>query len=132
MGLVEELATYLDTSSTRFALGTNLFLNDLPDIPATATGIYETGGIEPTRTFRPSTKAAWENPRVQLYCRSTSSVTARANIDAAYDIFEGVIDTTLSGTTYLRVSAIQSPFLLERDQGGRVVFACNFDAMRRL
>lgn len=132
MGLIEELATFLDTASTRFALGTNLFLNDLPDIPATATGLFETGGVPPTRTFRPSTKAAWENQRVQVYCRSTSSVKARADVQAVFVAFEGIVNTSLSGTTYLRVSAVQSPFLLERDQGGRVSFAVNFDVMRRL
>ena len=132
MGLIEELATYLDTSSTRFALGTSLYVNDLPESPATVCALFETPGAQPSRTFRPSTKAAWENPRVQVYCRSTSSVTTRANINAVFQVFEGVVDAVLSGTTYLRVSAIQSPFLLDRNPAGQVIFAVNFDCMRRL
>ena len=131
MGLIEELATYLDSGSTKYALGTNLFMNDLPDIPATATAIFETGGVPPSRTFAPSTRAAWENQRVQVYCRSTSSVTARANMETAWALLDAVVNTTLSGTTYLRVEAIQSPFLLNRDQAGRVAYAANFDCARR-
>lgn len=132
MGLIEEVGTYLDAQSTRFSLGSSaaggLYLNDLPELPATASALIETGGSEPRRTFRGN---GWENQRVQLYCRSTSSAIARANIDAAWTILEGVTNQALSGSTYLRVSAVQSPFLLDRDVAGRIVFAANFDIARR-
>lgn len=130
MGMIEEVATYLDTQSTRFALGTNLFLNWLDDTPGTSAAVIETGGSDPSRVFK-ATVAAWENARFQLLCRSTSSSVARANIDAAWTIYEGVTNQTLSGSTYLRISAVQSPFMLTRDDQGRSIFACNFDVMRR-
>lgn len=133
MGMIEEVATYLDSNSTRFTLGTNLFLNFQPDEPATCAALYEDLGGQPVATF--GAAHVIENPRLQLVCRSSGDLTgptiARANIDAAWGILDGVANTTLSGSTYLRVAAVQSPFLLERDARGRVSFAANFDVMRR-
>lgn len=129
MGMVEDVATYLDTNSTRFTLGTNLFLNYLPSEPNRAASIIETAGLPPARVFG-STSVAWEQGRVQLACRSTSSATARADVDAAFTVLEGVQNQTLTSNLFLRVSAAQSPFLLERDAQNRVVFAVNFDVWR--
>lgn len=133
MGLLEEVGTYLDTSSTRFALGTSLFLGILPDastIAGTAAAIIETGGSPPQHTLG-STRPAWEVATVQLLCRSTSPVTARANADAAWDILDQVSNQTLSPSTYLRISALQSPFLAWRDDLARPVYAANFEVWRR-
>lgn len=130
MGLVEDVGTFLAAQSTRFTLGTNLFLNLLPDEPNRATSLIETGGVAPNRIFG-STTPAWENARIQLASRSTSSTQARADADAAWTILEGVSNSTLSGSTYLRISAVQSVFLLERDERARPVFASNFDVQRR-
>lgn len=130
MGLVEEVGTYLDSNSTRFALGTNLYLNWMVDEPGTAASIIETAGPAPTFAFA-STRPSWENIRFQVACRSTSSTKARANADAAFTIFSGIANQTLSGTTYLRVAPVQSVFLMERDERGRVVFGFNCEGMRR-
>lgn len=134
MGMVEEVASYLTAQlSTRFQLGVNTFINFLPDEPATAAAIFETPGRAPDDTFGQA--AAIEMPRFQLVTRSSGDNTgptiARANIDAAWLKLHGVANQTLSGSTYLRISAVQSPFLLDRDPRGRVEFACNFETMRR-
>lgn len=131
MGLVEEVGSYLDSNSTRFTLGTNLYLNWMVDEPGTAASIIESAGVPPAFTMGPSTKPCWENVRFQVVCRSTSSTRARANADAAFAIFCGVANQTLSGTTFLRISPVQSVFFLGRDDSGRVEFAFNCDAMRR-
>lgn len=130
MGLLEEVGAHLASQSTRFVVGTNLFYNFMADEPNTATALYETGGTAPVDTFA-SAIAAWEQPRVQVVCRATSSTHARTNIDKAWKVFNRVANATLSGVSYLNISAVQSPFLLERDSRGRVIFACNFDVMRR-
>lgn len=129
--MIEELATYLDAQSTRFTFSTtgNLFVNYLPDTPATAAALLETGGLPPTRRF--AGVPAWENARVQLVCRSSSSTKARANADAAWGILEGIANTTLSGSTYLRVSAVQSVFLIDRNPAGQTEYGANFDVQRR-
>lgn len=130
MGLAEEIGTFLDTESTRFTLGTNLFLNYLPDTPGTAASIIETPGAAPTHVFA-GNLPAWENARIAVTCRSTSSTKARANMNDAWFQLQEVANETLSNRTYLRISAVQSPFLLERDAQGRVSFQANFDVVRR-
>ncbi len=130
MGLVEDLGTYLAAQSTLFVLGTKTFLNYLPDTPNRAQSITETGGPPPGFLMGPSTKPAFENNRFQVACRSTSSTAARADMEKAWTILAGVANQVLSGTTYLRISPTQSPFL-QRDKHGRPVFASNFDVIRR-
>lgn len=129
MGMVEDVGAYLDSNSTRWAAGTSLFYNYLPSEPSRATSIIETGGIAPARAFG-STGPSWERARVQVACRSTSSATARADIDAAFVLLEAVDNETLTSNYFLRISAAQSPFLLERDAQGRPVFAFNADVWR--
>ena len=129
MGMVEDVGAYLDTNSTRFAAGTNLFYNFMPSEPSRATSIVETGGSPPARAFG-STGPSWEQGRVQITCRSTSSQQARADADAAFALLEAVENETLSSNYFLRISAAQSVFLLERDAQGRPVFACNYDVWR--
>lgn len=133
MGLVEEVGVFLDAASTRFTLGTNLFLNFMPDEPATATVIIEYPGAPPEDVF--ARRPAIEQPRFQLVCRSSGDNTGptigRANVDVGFTTFHQVANQTLSGSTYLSISALQSPFLLDRDARGRVEFACNFEVMRR-
>lgn len=128
MGMIEEVGTYLDAQSTRWTLGTNLYLNWLPDEPNRAAAIYETAGAEPARSFQ---SVAWETPRIQVICRSTSFPQARDDADTMWSILEGVVNQTLSGKDYLRISAVQSPFLIERDERGRPYFGANFDVARR-
>lgn len=129
MGLIEEVGSFLDTQSTRFAAGTNLFYNFMPDEPGTATSLIETGGLPPQHHFS-GDLPSWENARLQVSCRSTSSTQARANMNDAWFQLQEVANETLSSRTWLRISAVQSPFLLERDAKGRVVFAANFDCVR--
>lgn len=129
MGMVEDLGAYLDAGSTRWAAGTSLFYNFLPSEPSRATSIIETGGSAPARAFG-STGPSWEQGRVQVACRSTSSATARADADAAFALLEAVQNQTLTSNVFLRVSAVQSVFLLERDAQGRPVFGCNYDVWR--
>lgn len=127
--MVEDVGAYLDSNSTRWAAGTSLFYNFLPDTPNRAASIIETGGSAPARAFG-STGPSWEQGRVQVACRSTSSATARGDIDAAFVLLEAVQNQTLTSNVFLRISAVQSPFLMERDAQGRPVFACNFDVWR--
>lgn len=129
MGLIEEVGAFLDTASTRYAAGTSLFYNHLPDEPNRATAIYETGGVAPQQHFS-GDLPSWENARVQLIHRSTSSVTARADANAAWYILQQVANEALSSVSYLRISPVQSVFLLERDDRGRPVFAANYDVVR--
>lgn len=130
MGLVEELGTFLDTASTRFTLGTNLYLQMLPDEPHTAASITEYPGAAPTQVFA-GDLPAFENARVAITCRSTSSATARANAHAAWVAVQKIANESLSSVSWLRASPIQSPFLLKRDAQGRDVFQFSAACVRR-
>ena len=130
MGLVEELGTFLDTQSTRFTIGTSLFLNALPDEPNRASSITEYGGGAADDVFAGDLPIN-ENARVAVTCRSTSSVTARADIGAAWVGLQRITNEALSGVSWLRCKPVQSPFLLRRDEQNRVLFQSNFDCVRR-
>lgn len=113
-----------------FGLGSNLFLNALPDEPNNANSIIETGGIAPNHVFA-GDRPAWENARVAVTSRSTSSTEARDDANIAWFALQEISNSTLSGVSWLRVSAVQSPFLLERDERNRAVFQANYDCVRR-
>ena len=129
MPLIEELGTFLDSESTRFALGSSLYLNWLPPEPRTAASLTETGGLPPVHTFG-GDLPKYERQRVQLICRSSSSTKARANMNDAWFQLQEVANETLSSRTWLRVSAVQSPFSLGQDDQGNTLFAANFDCVR--
>ena len=130
MGLLEEIGAHLDSESTRFALGTNTYLGLLPDEPGTACSIIETGGSPPSYTFA-NDLPSFENARIAVTCRSTSSTKARANINAAWVALQKVTNETLSSKSWLRCSAVQSPFLLKRDAQNRPIYQANFSCQRR-
>jgi len=131
--MVEEVGAFLAAQlPARFTLGTNLFLNYMPDEPATATVVIEYPGSPPLDVY--ARKPAVEAPRFQLVCRSSGDgsgpTVGRDNADAAFMSLHAVGNQTLSGSTYLSISALQSPFLLDRDARGRVEFACNYECWR--
>lgn len=132
MGLIEELGTQLASASSRFTLGTNTFLNDLPDKPNTATSLVEYGGGPPDFVFAGSLPVN-ENQRVQIACRSSAAnpTIARANAAAAWAAVSGIANQSLSSHSWLRAKPVQSPFLLRRDEQNRAIFAFNVDIMRR-
>jgi len=130
VALVEELATFVAAASTRFTLGTNMFLNHQPDEPDTASSLIELGGTLPEHTFG-NDLPSFENARVAFTHRSTSSTKARGDSKAAWVAVQAIVNETLSGVSWLRASAVQSPFLLGRDTQDRVVYRFDVDCMRR-
>jgi hypothetical protein len=130
--LLDELADYLSTNGLG-TVGTNLFKGFLPDETNEAGAIYETGGFFPVRGFASGPgQAKAERPRVQVVFRSTSYQSARTKADTAFKLLDGLGDVTLSGTRYLWVGAVHSPFLMARDQNQRVLIACNYDVVKSL
>lgn len=132
--MLDEIGTYLAANSIG-TLGTNLFKGLLPDLPDACVALYETGGLEPIRAMRsaPGQPVA-SRPRLQVVCRNTQYeyAAARAKAQAIYVLLEGLGDTTLSGTRYLWIGAVQEPFLMGRDDAGRVQVAQNFDVTKEL
>lgn len=133
MGMIEEVGAHLAASSTRFVAGTTLFYHSLPESTSDAKptcGLFEAFGLGPVRTMNGSNLPPIERPAVRVICRSTaaetadvpSPVNARVLAQKAWHILERTVDTTLSGTTYLRIEPAHSPYAIGRDEIGRHLF----------
>jgi len=124
-----DIATYLDSQQASLTLGTNLFLGRMPDSPDTCVALYEYGGSAPDNTMGTGLPVL-QNPSVQINVRAALYATAESLINSCWGTLEGIINTSLSGTRYNRMTAIQSPFVLERDSQDRVIFVQNFNVTR--
>jgi len=132
MALLDELGTYLDAQVASLTLGTNLFLGRLPDDPDTCVVLYEYGGDAPVNTMGSDAMPPVERPRIQIMTRATGYSSARTLSLECWTAIEAVLNESLSGTLYHRISANQSPFPLERDSQDRVLFAQNFRVLKTL
>lgn len=117
MALLEDLAIALQSAAVG-TLGTDLFLGWLPDAPAAAMALYETGGQPPSYIHQALTPAIIR-PSVQVMVRDTEYATGRERMQDAYDALCAL-------SSYLLVSPLQEPFSLGRDADDRPLFAVNF------
>jgi hypothetical protein len=124
-----DIATYLDAQQASLTLGTNLFLGRMPDSPDTCVVLYEYGGSAPDNTMGGGLPVL-QNPSVQIAVRAVLYASAESLINLCWGTLEGIVNMSLSGTRYNRVTAIQSPFVLERDSQDRVIFVQNFNVTR--
>jgi hypothetical protein len=129
MTTLVDIATYLDAQQASLTLGTNLFLGRMPDSPDTCVVLYEYGGSAPDNTMGGGLPVL-QNPSVQIAVRAVLYASAESLINLCWITLEGIVDMSLSGTRYNRVTAIQSPFVLERDSQDRVIFVQNFNVTR--
>lgn len=129
MSTLLDIATYLDSQQASLTLGTNLFLGRMPDSPDACVALYEYGGSAPDNTMGGGLPVL-QNPSVQIAVREVLYASAESLINLCWGTLESIIDMSLSGTRYNRVTAIQSPFVLERDSQDRVIFVQNFNVTR--
>ncbi len=136
--ILDEIAKLIDDNSTSRTVGTNLFKGFAPArAPATATFLHEYPGQAPSLRMGSSTPF-FELPRIQVVDRSTDYVTARNASEHWYKLFMGTDNTTLkpstgaTGTWYLALTPLQSPFYLGQDANERHEFAFNVEAMKSL
>ena len=132
MATVADLGAYLVTNVTAETLvaGTNLFYGRLPDAPDTCAAIFETGGAGPDDTFGANTVPVFSNPRVQVVARAAAYTDASTLADDIWTQLTKVANESLSGSAYQRVTPVQSPFPLDRDNQDRAVIACNYQISR--
>lgn len=130
--LLDEVGTYLGTNVAALTLGTNLFLSRMLETPDVAVTLYSSTAAPPTYHFGGDGNPDLESPRLQVLVRHTSYSSCAS---MAYDVFtelNQVSNTALSGTTYLRIAAVDSPTFLERDRNDRVIFTTNYDVLKEL
>jgi hypothetical protein len=103
-------------------------------IPATGgpfISLVETGGSAGSRTHN---NTGTENPTASISARAPTAQAARAALALAYTSLgsvDGLSNTTLSGTFYLRVTPRQSITDLEQDDNGRALYVFNIEAEKQ-
>lgn len=138
MAMLDDIATYLDTSSTDLKVGStgNVFKNYMPPrAPNEVVGLFETVGAA---SFHEFSTAAGPNrvytaPGLQCLSRSTSSVTAKTNCETVFrllDGYTGKLPTSTSTGHYPQIVALQAPFLVGRDENQRFIYSVNFNVWR--
>lgn len=137
MGMIEEVGSYLVASTGIGTLGTDVFLNVLPESAGVTVALIEGEGQAPGYTMSPA-RPAFTFPTVEVLVRSTVGPTgiadptnARTRIQRVYNRLQAVTNQTLGSSTYLSIMPNGEPYLADRDQQGRVVFACSFTVTRR-
>lgn len=122
--MIDELGAYLQGLGIG-TLDVDLFLAGLPDSPDAAAAIAEYPGEEPTWSHSTS-GVNTERRRFQLTTRAATLQAAMAKAEEANRALCLVHNTFLSGTWYVRVYPLQSPFPLGRDGNDRSRYACNY------
>lgn len=130
MSLLSDLGSYLDTQSASITLGTNFFYSTIPESPDNCVALIEESGVSPVFTQGSSGLPVIERPQVQILVRNTSYENGQALIENLYRILTQVTNQSINGNTYLRVSAIASPAMINRDNNRRCIFTCNFEVQR--
>lgn len=125
MSLVEDVASFLSAHSQ----GTNLYLGRLPDSPDDVAAVYQYAGRSPL-FVHDKAGIDIERPALQVLVRSRVYATAQTRAYAIYTLLAAVVNATLGSTLYQRIEPLASPFLLDRDQNDRTVFAANFHAWK--
>lgn len=120
MPMLEEVGDYL--TPTHGTLGTDMFLGYMPDSPDAVVSLYALPGGPPEETFAPAPHH--ENLTLQVLVRAVTFADAETKAR--------LIWSALHDAPFTRVRALQSPYLMERDEARRCVFACNYAIMRVL
>lgn len=130
MAVLDDLGWLVDTTDATLTLGTNLFLGRMPDAPDTCVCLFEYSGMAPLTTLGGDQLPYVEMPRIQAMTRHTSYASGRSLAVSVWQTLEGIVNETVNGNLYQRVSALQSVFPLERDSHDRIIFVQNFQVVK--
>lgn len=126
-----DIATYIASTLAMGTLGTNVFVNSMPNSPDSAVTVYEYSGWPTTIGMGNPDTDVLENLSLQVATRHPESSTAHARAQTIYRGLDGRGDLTINGVTYLWLRAAQAPFLLKRDENQRETFVFNLAVQRR-
>ena len=136
----DDLAAHIDTNSTVFTAGTNLFVNVIRDSTSNVRAVFvmETQGEASIEKFSGG-GPAMTRPSADILVRSTkaiggdglaSSTGTRTVAQNLWALLDRIVNTTVNGKTYQRISAPTEPSLMGRDEQGRVLFGFSVDGLR--
>jgi hypothetical protein len=140
MPFADDVAAYIDSNSTAFTAGTNLFVNVIRDSTSDRREVFviEVQG-EPAIEKLSAGLPAMTRPSADVIVRSTkaiggdglaSSTGTRTVAQNLWGLLVGVANTSVNGKTYQRITAAHDPYLMGRDQLGRALFGFTVDGLR--
>tara|TARA_Y100000310_G_scaffold212376_1_gene213217 strand:+ start:3939 stop:4340 length:402 start_codon:yes stop_codon:yes gene_type:complete len=126
MSFLEEIATYIQAQG-HGDIGTDIFGGEMPDQPDACIAVYESEGREPGETFG-NTPPVYDRPHLQILVRGERNdyETPMALCQAIRTDLATLVNTSLSGTYYLRVAARGSAHPIGDDGQDRYKMAANF------
>lgn len=131
----DSIAQYIATDLALGVLGTTVFEEQMADASDgsvdTAICVYSMPGQPPDLSVGVGTNTI-DYPAFQVVCRSLDAATALANDLAIFQDLHGKAETTVHGTYFTLITAIQSaPVSLGRDPRQRFLFARNYRTIAR-
>jgi hypothetical protein len=119
--IAKEIADYLESQSIG-TVGTDIFIDAMPDSPNDMVVVYNTGG------FEPDIDVAIEHPTFQITTRSESSATAYAKAEAIKALLHLKYNVTLEvdGIYYYFILMMNGINNLGRDEKNRIEYSINF------
>ena len=126
--LLDDLSTFLVAQG----IATPIQKGSIAESPDTVLALRETGGYPASHVMSVSAgQAILEEPTVQIVARAMAYDTAETLIRSIKTLLDGLRNQTINGVQYHWVSALQPPFLLERDANQRFVLAFNVHVKRQ-
>jgi hypothetical protein len=130
-GVAESVAAIIETGTTAYRRGVNIFGDVMPETTGVAIAVVSAMGLPPVTRFG-SNLPAFEIPRVVVLARSTAPAgntvpdptNALAAIRHAWEQMERwAAGAPSSGHAVVhRCETLHSPFLSDRDSAGRVTY----------
>lgn len=119
-----DIADYLENLSP--SSYENIYVNNSPTSPDNTIELNDTGGVPPVDAMgTQDNKPMLQNPGLQVRVRNNSNQTASDTIQSLVGELHG-LSTTINGTRYYYVWAVQEPFFLFKDENERFYYVCNF------
>lgn len=111
-----------DESALGLAIGTDLFVSEMPATPDACVAVYDTGGYNPQPNYD------YQRPTVQVRVRGAKGayVTMHALAQLIRDLLNGSHDVTESGARYIGMWAEGDVLFLGYDDNHRPQASINF------
>ena len=118
MSWLTDFAEYLEDQGAG-TVGTNLFVNRLPDSPAVAAAVYDAGG-DPSPH---GVDVPWYEHQAEIRVRAASFAAAQTAADTYLSKIDHKQNITMNGSTVVHwIRPITAPAFLEYDKERRAVF----------
>lgn len=129
MSVAVEIVDYLDAQGVADK-ATNLFSDEMPPEPPTCMSVTDYAGREPEYVLG-SASPAYEYSRVQIQVRGATKSAGRTLIRAAYNALASVRNQTIDGSYFVKMTPLQQPFRMMKDENRRTIFAFNVEVEKR-